>query len=68
MLPEEPQDISGQVRQALKAGAVSALLVYVGTRIGTRFLSWPLLAVGGFLVVMTVYTLVVLWKPEWQAR
>ena len=28
----------------------------------------PIIGVGGFLVLMTVYTLVVLWKPEWQPR
>jgi hypothetical protein len=62
-----PPDIAGQVKQALIAGAVGLLLIVAGTLIPIRLLGWPIIGIGGFLVLMTVYTLVVLWKPEWQA-
>jgi hypothetical protein len=68
--PEQhyPEDIPGQVRQALIAGTVGAAMVYGATYIPYRLLSWPLIGIGGFLVIMTLYTLVVLWKPEWQPK
>jgi hypothetical protein len=65
---DEPPDIAGQVKQALIAGALGLLLIVAGTLIPIRVLGWPIIGVGGFLVLMTVYTLVVLWKPEWQPR
>jgi hypothetical protein len=68
VVEDEPQDIAGQVKQALIAGAVGLLLIVAGTVIPIRFLGWPIIGIGAFLVLMTVYTLVVLWKPEWQAR
>jgi len=65
---DEPPDIAGQVKQALSAGAVGLLLIVPGRLIPIAFLSWLIVGIGAFLVLMTVYTLVVLWKPEWQAR
>jgi hypothetical protein len=67
-LPPEPEDIPGQVRQALVAGAVGAGIFVAATYIPWRILSWPIMAASGFLVVMSIYTLVVLWKPEWQPK
>ena len=68
--PEQhyPEDIPGQVRQALIAGTAGAAMVFGATFIPYRLLSWPLIGIGGFLVIMTVYTLVVLWKPKWQPK
>jgi len=61
-----PEDIAGQAWYALRGGGVGLSMVVAGTFIPYRLVSWPLFVVGGFLVVMTVYTLVVLWKPEWR--
>ena len=60
------EDVAGQVWFALRGGAIGVLLVVAGTFIPYRLVSWPLFVIGGFLVVMTIYTLIVLWKPEWQ--
>jgi hypothetical protein len=62
---DEPPDIAGQVKQALSAGAVGLVLIVAGSLIPFRVLGWPIIGIGAFLVLMTVYTLVVLWKPEW---
>lgn len=67
-LPLEPEDIPGQVRQALGAGAAGAGIFVAAFYIPWRILSWPIMAASGFLVVMSIYTLVVLWKPEWQPK
>jgi len=67
-LPPEPEDIPGQVRQALGAGAVGAGIFVAALYIPWRILSWPIMAASGFLVAMSIYTLVVLWKPEWQPK
>ena len=60
------EDVAGQVWFALRGGAIGVPLVVAGTFIPYRLVSWPLFVIGGFLVVMTIYTLIVLWKPEWQ--
>ena len=63
-----PEDVAGQVWFALRGGGIGVLLIVAGAFIPYRLVSWPLFVIGGFLVVMTVYTLIVLWKPEWQPR
>jgi hypothetical protein len=44
------------------------VLLIAGSWVPYKLLGWPMIGVGAFLVVMTVYTFVVLWKPEWRAR
>jgi hypothetical protein len=52
-----------EVRYALIGGAFGILLIYAGTRVPVRILSWPIIALGVlFVVVMTAYTLVQGWK------
>jgi hypothetical protein len=57
-------DAEPGVRHALIGGAFGLLLIYLGALIPFRILSWPIVGMGAlFVVVMTSYTLVVLWKP-----
>lgn len=66
--PETPRDPAAEAWQAAKAGTVGALLIAAGWWIPYKLLGWPLMIVGAFLVVMTIYTFVVLIKPEWQQQ
>ena len=67
-VPSGPEDIAGQVWYAVRGGAVGLLLVIAGIFVPYTLVRWPLFIVGGFLIVGMIYTLVVLWKPEWQPR
>lgn len=69
VLPEPPEDIPGQVRQALIGGGIGLVILYMGTLIPYKTLSWPLIGAGAFIAVMAVYSVIVLlWKPEWRAH
>ena len=61
-------DIPGQLRQATIAGLAGAAIIYGATFIPWRIISWPLMAIGAFLALGTIYTYVVIWKPEWQIK
>ena len=67
-LDEGPEDVAGQVWYALRGGGIGALLIVIATFIPYALVRWPMYVVGLFLVVGMIYTLVVLWKPEWQPR
>jgi hypothetical protein len=52
-----------EVRYAVVGAAFGLLLIFLGRLIPWRILSWPIIGLGSlFVVVMTAYALLVLWK------
>ncbi len=51
------------MRDAVIGAASGVLLIFLGTRIPFRLVSWPIIGVGVlFIVVMAAFMLVTLWK------
>ena len=60
-LPAGPSDGQPRVRDAVIGAAFGLLLIYLGTLIPYRILSWPTIGLGIlFVVVMAVFMLVTL--------
>jgi hypothetical protein len=56
-----PEDIP--VRYAFIGEAIGLTLIYLGTRIPYRIVSWPLIGLGiSFLLVMTAFVISVVWR------
>lgn len=65
--PAETDDFRGAeaipVRYSLIGEAIGLVLIYLGTRIPYRIVSWPLIGLGiSFLLVMTAHVISVVWR------
>lgn len=62
--PGPPSDPRGEIGRALGIGLIGVLLVVAGWLVPYRILSWPMMGIGLFVVVVIVYISVGLWKAE----
>src|SRR5688572_3171709 len=59
---EEPEKVEPTIRDALIGLGIGLLLLYVGTWVTYRFVSWPIIGCGVlFIVVMSGFIIVSAW-------
>lgn len=60
---DDPEKVQPTVRDALIGLGIGLLLVFVGTRVSYRLVSWPIIGLGAlFVIVMSGFVIVVTWE------